>query len=126
MPLRGSQPVLLTVLEITAARKRETTKAVFLVQVVLAVGYNQPNTGPLTMRSGVSMQSYRLRAAIPAILHKRGGDQISVTLPHGAVLADSSEASSILLGMTGVSWEGRHYSVYLIDLLQKAERVFTA
>ena len=72
------------------------------------------------------MQSYRLRAAIPAVLHKLKGDNVCVTLPAGAVLSDSSEPSTILLGMTGVSWQGRHYSVYLIDLLQKAERIFTA
>jgi len=72
------------------------------------------------------MQSYRLKAAIPAILDKPGGDKISVTIPVGAVLDDCSEPSTILLGMVGVSWQGRHYSVYLVDLLRKAERVFTA
>jgi len=42
------------------------------------------------------------------------------------VLRDSSQASTTLLGMIGVWWEGRHYSVYLKDLLRKAERVFSA
>jgi len=72
------------------------------------------------------MQSYRLKAAIPAILTKPGGGQISVTLPVGAVLDNCSDTSTILLGMVGVSWQGRRYSVYLVDLLQKAERVSTA
>jgi hypothetical protein len=72
------------------------------------------------------MQSYRLKSAIPAVLDKPGGDKISVTLPVGAILDDRSEASTILLGMVGVSWQGRQYSVYLVDLLQKSERVSTA
>ena len=49
-----------------------------------------------------------------------------VMLPVGAVLVESIQRSGTLRGMIGVYWEGRHYSVFLRDLLKKAERVSTA
>ena len=49
-----------------------------------------------------------------------------VMLPAGAVLVESVQRSGTLKGMIGVFWEGRHYSVFLRDLLQKAERIATA
>jgi hypothetical protein len=49
-----------------------------------------------------------------------------VMLPAGAMLVESVQRSGTLKGMVGVFWEGRHYSVSLRDLLQKAERVSTA
>ena len=49
-----------------------------------------------------------------------------VMLPAGAVLVESPQRNETLGGMIGVFWEGRHYSVFLRDLLQKAERVSTA
>ena len=94
--------------------------AVFLLQTVLAVGIQSTKRQATSPWGSVSMQRYRLKAAIPAILDKPGGDKISVTLPVGAVLGDSTEPPTALLGMIAVSWEGRHYSVYLIDLLQNA------
>jgi len=66
---------------------------------------------------------YRLKASITAVLDKPGGQQVSVTLPIGAILVDSSKPSTTLLGMIGVYWESRHYSVSMRDLLHKAERV---
>ena len=72
------------------------------------------------------MAKYRLKVAISAILDRPGGQKASITLPAGAVLYESSQPSSTLFGMVGVLWEGRHYSVYLKDLLKKAERVSTA
>jgi hypothetical protein len=47
-------------------------------------------------------------------------------LPAGAVLVESAQRNETLGGMVGVFWEGRHYSVFLRDLLHKAERVSTA
>jgi hypothetical protein len=49
-----------------------------------------------------------------------------VTLPAGAVLFESVQRSGTLTGMIGVYWEGRHYSVFLRDLLQNVERVSVA
>ena len=72
------------------------------------------------------MTTYRLKAAIPAILDKLSGEKVPVTLPAGAVLRDSYQAPTTLLGTIGVRWEGRHYSVPLKDLLRKADRVSTA
>jgi PAS domain S-box-containing protein len=71
-------------------------------------------------------QRYRLKAPLPAVWDQPGGERISVILPAGAVLKNSSQRSTTLLGMIGVYWKGRHYSVYPKDLFQKAERVSTA
>ncbi len=68
---------------------------------------------------------YRLNAPIRAILDKPDR-YASVTIPAGAVLYDSSQPSTTLLGMVGVLWEGRHYSVSLKDLLKNAEGVQSA
>ena len=74
----------------------------------------------------VRVERYRLTAPLPAVWDRAGGERVSVMLPAGAVLKNSSQRSTTLLGMIGVYWKGRHYSVYPRDLLQKAERVFTA
>ena len=68
---------------------------------------------------------YGLKVPIRAILDKPEGGETSVTLPVGALLK-SSQTSMTLAGMVGVFWEGRHYSVYLSDLLRKTERVESA
>jgi hypothetical protein len=66
---------------------------------------------------------FRLREPIAAILDKPGGKPVSVTIPDGALLDPSSKPSATLFGMIGIWWEGRHYSVYPQELLQKAERI---
>ena len=66
---------------------------------------------------------YRLKAPIGAILDKPGGEQIPVTLPTGALLQEASQHSTALLGMLRVIWEGRRYSVSLLELLLKADLV---
>lgn len=65
---------------------------------------------------------YRLKSPISAILEKPGRDEVHVSIPAGALLREESLSSTTLLGMFGVSWEGRHYSVSLPELLLKAER----
>ena len=72
------------------------------------------------------LSRYRLKAPMSAILDKPGGQNVSVTIPVGAVLQDSLHTSTTLLGMAGVYWEGQHYSVFLDDLLKKAEIVQSA
>lgn len=69
------------------------------------------------------MTRYRLKRPMLAILNKPGKQNVSVKLPTGAILADTSQPSTTLFGMVGVYWEGRHYSVYPKDLLRAAERV---
>ena len=72
---------------------------------------------------------YYLKAPIRAILDKPDGQQVSVTIPVGALLVRPSqpqEKSTTLFGMVGVFWEDRHYSVYPNDLALKAELVETA
>ena len=70
---------------------------------------------------------YSVKESISGILHKTGGGQVSVTIPAGAVLHEWwTIHSTTLLGMVGVSWEGRHYSVALSELLKKTELVSTA
>ena len=68
----------------------------------------------------------RLKTSIPALYDKPEGGWVTVKLPAGAMLNESSAHSSTLLGLVGVYWEGRHYSVALSDLLHKADRVQTA
>jgi CheY-like chemotaxis protein len=72
------------------------------------------------------VERYRLNAPLPAVWDRAGGERVSVILPAGAVLRNSSQRSTTLLGMIGVYWKGRHYSVHPKDLFQKAERVSTA
>jgi hypothetical protein len=66
------------------------------------------------------MAKFELKAPLPAIWHKPGGQKESVTLPVGAVLDEASRHSATLEGKVGVYWEGRHYSVSLKDLLTNA------
>jgi hypothetical protein len=72
------------------------------------------------------MALYRVKAPMSAILDKQGGQNISVTIPVGAVVQDSLHTSTTLLGMAGVYWEGLHYSVFLDELLKNAEIVQSA
>jgi len=74
----------------------------------------------------ISVECYRLTAPMPAVWDKAGGERVSVMLPAGAVLKNTSQRTTTLLGMIGVYWNGRHYSVYPKDLLQRAERLSTA
>jgi hypothetical protein len=72
------------------------------------------------------MAQYRLKTPMSAILDKSEDQKVSVTIPAGAVLRDSSKPTTTLLGLVGVYWEGRHYSVALNDLLKNAEIVQSA
>jgi len=72
------------------------------------------------------MPQYRLKAPIPATLDNSEGLKLSIRIPAGAVLSDSSKHSTTLMGMIGVSWEGRHYSVFFKDMLKNAELVKSA
>ena len=69
------------------------------------------------------MAKYRLKAEIPATLHKPGGARESVVLPAGTVIEEASRHSSTIAGKLGVYWEGRHYSISMRDLLTKGEVV---
>ena len=72
---------------------------------------------------------YQLTAAIRAILGNADGKLISVEIPAGAILTHDSQASDesrTLVGLVGVSWEGREYAVLLKDLFQRAEFVQSA
>jgi hypothetical protein len=61
-----------------------------------------------------------------AVLDKLGREQVSVTLPEGALLRESSERSTTPPGMVGVYWEDRHFSVFLWDLLENADMIRSA
>lgn len=69
------------------------------------------------------MSSYVLKVPISAILDKQEGQNASVKIPAGAVLRESAQPSTTLLGMIGVYWEGRHYSVSFRDLARNADLV---
>ncbi len=75
------------------------------------------------------MSRYRLTAPMRAIYQAPEGAEIAdlrVTLPAGAVLIESVQRNGTLRGMVGVYWEGRHYSVFLRDLLQKTQCISAA
>ena len=75
------------------------------------------------------MTRYRLTGPIRAIYQAPAGAEIAnlrVTLPAGAVVIESIQRNGTLKGMIGVYWEGRNYSVFLRDLLQKTQRISTA
>jgi hypothetical protein len=72
------------------------------------------------------MSKYRLKLPIPAIHDLREDGEARVTLPAGAVLTESTQLSTTLMGMVGICWQGQHYSVHPRDLFKKAERVLTA
>ena len=72
------------------------------------------------------MSLYRLKAPISATLDNSGGLKLSTKIPAGAVLHDFSKPSATLMGMIGVYWEGRHYSVFLQEMLKNAEFVRNA
>ena len=69
------------------------------------------------------MAFYCLRSPLHAILDKSPEEHVQVTIPAGAVVRTTERRSSTLIGMVGVYWEGRHYSIYPSELVQKAERV---
>ena len=72
------------------------------------------------------LSRYRLKAPMSATLDKPGGQNVSVTIPVGAMLLDSPHTATTLPGMVGVYWEGLHYSVFLDELVKNAEIVQTA
>lgn len=65
---------------------------------------------------------YRLKSSIPAIRTSQGR-LISVMLPAGALLIESSQSSGPLIGMIHLYWQGCHYSVHPIDLLKNGEHI---
>jgi CheY-like chemotaxis protein len=91
---------------------------------VIGTNLTEVKTTPRSSEGGD--ERYLLKAPLPSLWDKAGGERVSVILPAGAVLKSSSQRSTTLLGMVGVYWKGRHYSVYPKDLFQKAERVSTA
>ena len=72
------------------------------------------------------MAQYQVTAPMLAIFDQEVGKRVTVTIPVGAVLHDSTQPSTTLLGLVGVYWEGRHYSVSFKDLLKKAQCVDSA
>ena len=74
----------------------------------------------------VRMPQYQVTAPMLAILDEKVGKRVQVTIPVGAVLQNSTQPTTTLLGLVGVYWEGRHYSVSFRDLLKKAQCVQSA
>ena len=50
------------------------------------------------------MERYRLKVPIPAIHDMREDRDVRVTLPSGAMLMESPQHSTTLMGMVGVYW----------------------
>ena len=79
-----------------------------------------------TEGGGTPRERYRLTAPVAAVWDKVGGESVSVTLPAGAVITNSSQRTTTLRGMIGVYWKGQHYSVHPKELFQKSVRFSTA
>jgi len=73
-----------------------------------------------------TVAQYQVTAPMLAISDQEVGRRVQVTIPVGAVLHDSTQPTTTLLGLVGVYWEGRHYSVSFRDLLKKAQCVRNA
>jgi hypothetical protein len=73
-----------------------------------------------------TVAQYQVKDPMLAISDQSGGKRDTVTIPVGAVIHDSSTPTTTLLGLVGVYWEGRHYSVSFRDLLKKAQCVKSA
>lgn len=73
-----------------------------------------------------TVAQYRVTAPMLAVFDQEVGRRVTVTIPVGAVLHDSTQPTTTLLGLVGVYWEGRHYSVSFRDLLKKAQSVRSA
>ena len=52
------------------------------------------------------MSQYQVTAPILAISDEEVGKRVSVTIPAGAVLRDSTQPRTTLIGKAGVDWEG--------------------
>jgi hypothetical protein len=81
---------------------------------------------PKTEEEVRKVAQYQVKDPMLAISDKSGGKRDTVTIPVGAVLRDSSTPTTTLLGLVGVYWEGRHYSVSFRDLLKKTQCVKSA
>jgi hypothetical protein len=65
---------------------------------------------------------YQVVRPVRAILHRPGRDEVSVTIPAGAVLTRCGHTRA-LLGMVEVRWLTREYSVLDRDLERKCVSV---
>ena len=89
--------------------------------------YSQSFAPPKTEKEEVrTVAQYQVKDPMLAISDQSGGKRATVTIPVGAVIHDSSTPTTTLLGLVGVYWEGRHYSVSFGDLLKKAQCVKSA
>ena len=82
--------------------------------------YLQSFAPPKNEKEVRTVAQYHVKDPMLAISDKSGGKRDTVTIPVGGVLQDSSTPTTTLLGLVGVYWEGRHYSVSFRDLLKKA------
>jgi hypothetical protein len=101
-----------------------TALVFFLADLRTRMSQNLKQFAP--RKGGAMEKRYRLNRPILALYDQRENRLLRVTLPAGSMLIESVQHSSTLLGMVGVYWEGRHYSVALSDLRQKTDRVQTA
>jgi len=68
---------------------------------------------------------YQVVTPVRAIMHRPGGDEVSVRIPAGAVLTCCGHTRA-LLGMIEVRWQTREYSVLDRDLHYKCVSVQAA
>jgi len=69
---------------------------------------------------------YQVAEPLRAIMHRPRGEDLSVTIPAGAVLTCCGHTTRGLLGMIEVRWQTREYSVLDRDLHRKCVSVRAA
>lgn len=72
------------------------------------------------------MPSFRLRFDAAAILHREGVNTKTVVIPAGSVVATAGPVekghSSDRNQMVAVEWNGKKFSMFRLDLLERSDR----
>ena len=73
------------------------------------------------------MQRFRLRSSTTAVQPRHGSNGEAITIPAGAVIASATPPESLLqsdrTNLITVEWEGKTVRMFLVDLLERGERV---
>src|SRR5690242_8849309 len=114
----AQRTAFMQVISITVCR---TEKLQWIRQSELPLSWELSATEPEEEVRTVAQ--YQVTAPLLAVFDQEVGRRVTVTIPVGAVLHDSAQPTTTLLGLVGVYWEGRHYSVSFRDLIKKAQCV---
>jgi hypothetical protein len=73
------------------------------------------------------MQRFQLRSSTTAVQPRLGHKGEAITIPAGSVVAIATPIESFVrsdrTGFIAVNWDGKTVNMFLIDLLERGERV---